>query len=1435
MFAKIIAFSVREKTGVFAAVLLLAVAGIYALGGIPVDAVPDITNNQVQVVTTSQSLTAEDVERFITIPIELRMANLPGVEGVRSISRFGLSIVTVIFSDEVPVMRCRQMVGEQLAGIQSDVPPHLGSPSMMPITTGLGEIYQYTLEVDPAWRNVYDATYLRSLHDWVVKRKLAGIEGVVEISSFGGFVKQYEVAVRPARLNALDIGMEDLIAALQANNANAGGSYITSGTEAVYIRSEGLLRHTDDLRRVPVAHRRGIAITTADAAEVRQGHAPRYGALTRNGEGEAVGGITLMLKGANARNTVAKVKERVEEVQSTLPQGIRIVPYLDRSELVNRSIATAVRNLVEGGLIVGFILVFFLGSYKMGLLVASVIPLSMLFALVMMRIFGLSANLMSLGAIDFGIVVDGAIIIVEGVMHAMAAMAGGVALTKKGMDKLVIREAGSIYQSAAFGVLIILVVFVPVLQLGGVEGKMFRPMALTLMFALGGGMLLSLTYVPAAAALLLKDFNPATRTYGNRVMEWMRRGYSNRLERALPSARLLLLVAVAALALTVWRMAHMGALFLPDLEEGDLAMQMAIPPGSSLDQTIAMTTEVERLLMERFPEVKAIVSKIGTAEIPTDPMAIEDADIMILLHPKDQWTSAAARQELVARMEEALAIYPEVSFEFSQPIQLRFNELLSGSKGTIAVKIFGPDPDVLHQLGTRAEALIATVPGADAKLERTQGLRQMVLRYDREALARYGISIAESNRALETAFAGVKVGEVYEGEARYDLVVRMHPDERSRTDVSSLVLHTASGNTVPMSAIARFEPDLGPAMVSREHAQRRITIGVNVMSRSLTEIVHDIQNQIESNMELPPGYSIAYAGEYQNYIEAGKRLGTVVPISLAIILALLYFAYHRWRYALLVFALVPFTTIGGIWMLTIRDMPFSISAGVGFIALFGVGVLNGIVLVSHMNLLRSEHPDMALREVVLLGASDRFRPVMLTAMVATLGFLPMALSTGAGAEVQRPLATVVLGGLVVNTLLTLFLLPLCYLWMEGGRRHTLPVAGLALLALIGIPEGAAAQESIDWDTFKERAMENNPYLEMSALRRMKAKERQGEAWAIAPTNISYGYGQLNMATIRNDFQWNVVQDFGNPVAHARRAKLLKDETTAATLDLTLQNIDFDAALTLAWHEWTVARARSTFAERHRSMLDSLLTFVKMQARQGAITPVEAAIVEGSVVRYGMLATELYSMYLSRRSQAETLSGINLSELLPEGDETFVERLSLPEEMGIDLRLMEGALGVDLAEQARKTAGAALLPSVHAGFQYARLEGIPEAIAWQVGVGIPLWYKADRARLRQAELDVILADRRREADATRWRADYRAALETHMEYSIGYRTNGPALRNSAQNLLRGASAAYRRGETDAYQLVQAVTAATDLQMAYYDLCAQYGQTLIYLYRYRTLTR
>ncbi len=1035
MLDTIIKFSIKNKFIIAIMTLLLVIWGIWSATKIPIDAQPDITNNQVQIITLCPTLAGQEVEQLVTFPIEQSIVNLPDLEEVRSISRFGLSVITVVFDDDVDIYFARQLISERLKEAESKIPAGIGIPELAPVSTGLGEVYQYILHPKKGSEKKYTAMDLRTMQDWIVARQLYGTPGIAEINSFGGLLKQYEVAVNPDRLKAMSISITDIFTALEKNNENTGGAYIDKKPNAYFIRGVGLVKTLEDVGNIVVKNDTGsVPIFIKDVAEVRFGSAVRYGAMTYNGEVDAVGGVVMMLKGENADKVVNRVKEKIPTIQKSLPEDVIIEPYLDRTDLVGRAMNTVKTNLIEGALIVIFVLVIFLGNLRAGLIVASAIPLSMLFALAMMNLFGVSANLMSLGAIDFGLIIDGSVIVVEATMHHLGMRKSMKRLTQQEMDEEVFVSASKIRTSAAFGEIIILIVYIPILTLVGIEGKMFTPMAKTVGFAILGALILSFTYIPMMSALFLPKKMSGKKNFSDKLMDFLQKIYEPLLHKAIKAKYIFIGLSVSLFAFSIYLFSRMGGEFLPTLGEGDFAYHCILPQGTSLSQSIETSMQASRIIKE-FDEVKMVVGKTGAAEVPTDPMPPEATDMMVILKPQKEWKTKKTYDELAEEINEKLEAIPGVFFEKNQPIQMRFNELMTGIRQDVAVKIFGEDLDVLLEYANKVSAVIQSVEGATSpQVERVSGLPQINIEYDRTRMANYGLNVQDVNSIISTAFAGKAAGVVYENERRFDLVVRLDSLHRSSIeDVSNLFVPMANGNQIPLSQIAKIDYKLGPAQISREDGKRRIVIGFNVQNRDVASVVKEIQAKLDTEVKLPSGYYFTYGGQFENLQKATDRLLVAVPISLLLIFILLYFTFHSIREALLVYAAIPMSAIGGVFAMLLRGMPFSISAGVGFIALFGIAVLNGIVLITTFNRLEKEGwKDLVPR--VIEGTKTRLRPVLMTAMVASFGFLPMAISTGAGAEVQKPLATVVIGGLISATLLTLFILPLLYITFNGKNK-----------------------------------------------------------------------------------------------------------------------------------------------------------------------------------------------------------------------------------------------------------------------------------------------------------------------------------------------------------------------------------------------------------------
>jgi cobalt-zinc-cadmium resistance protein CzcA len=1140
MLNKIIHWSISNKLIVGIMTLGLITWGVFSLKNLPIDAVPDITNNQVQIVTSSPSSGAEDIERLVTFPVEQTMATIPGIEEIRSFSRFGLSVVTIVFTEETDIYWARQQVSERLSEAKNQIPAGFGEPSMAPLSTGLGEIYQYIIKPKKGFEAKYNSTELRTIQDWVIRRQLLGVEGVADVSGFGGKLKQYNIAIDLVRLKGFGLNVGDVFKAVEQNNQNTGGAYIERNSSTTYIRTDGLMKSIQDIEQTIISQSdAGTPVLVKDVAKVEIGAAVRYGALTYNNTGEAVGGIVLMLKGANSSKVILDVKERMEQIKKTLPVGVEVKVYLDRTKLVNNAISTVTKNLIEGALIVITVLVLLLGNFRAGLIVASVIPLAMLFAISLMNVFGVSGNLMSLGALDFGLIIDGAVIIVESTLHLLYHH-GNQTLKQEQMDVQVYKSASKFAKSAVFGQIIILVVYFPLLALVGIEGKMFRPMAQTVMFAIIGALILSLTYVPMISALFLSKKIRVKVNISDRIVAFFKRIYMPVLNAFLRRQKLVLGGLGALIVISVLLFNQLGAEFIPSLDEGDFAVETRLITGTSLTKTIDATNKVSDVLLKNFPEVKQVVGKIGTAEIPTDPMPMEACDLMIILKDKDEWVSASTKEELAEKMQHKLEEnVPGVSFGFLQPIQMRFNELMTGAKQDVVVKIYGEDLEKLSSYASQIGKLAESIEGVqDVYVEEMTGLPQMIVSYDRLALSKYNISIDDVNRSINISFAGQAAGLIFEGEKRFDLVVKLDSVNReSMADLKSVTVTSPLGVQVPLDQLADVKFEKGPNQIQRDDAKRRILVGFNVRGRDVESIVNELKSKIDSKVKFDVGYYPTFGGTFKNLENARARLSIAVPVALLMIFFLLYLTFQSLKQATLIFSAIPLAALGGILALWSRGMPFSISAGVGFIALFGVAVLNGIVLISEFNSLKKEGYTNRLR-IVLMGTRVRLRPVLLTALVASLGFLPMAISHGSGAEVQKPLATVVIGGLITATILTLFVLPIFYLFTE---RKSIKVKKkktfiMTLFLLIGIQSFGQVTQQMSLEQCLAIAKEQNLSLKASELQ-IQNEILLGKAANVMPkTSATFMTGQYN-SYYKKDNNVSISQTIPFPTVFAKEKAL----------------------------------------------------------------------------------------------------------------------------------------------------------------------------------------------------------------------------------------------------------------------------------------------------------
>ncbi len=1434
MFKAIVHFSIQKKLFVGLTTLFLLLGGIYAMMTLPIDAVPDITNNQVQIVTVSPTLAPQEVEQLITMPIEIAMSNIMNVEEIRSVSRFGLSLVTVVFKESVPTLDARQLINEQIQTVAGEIPTELGTPELMPITTGLGEIYQYVLSVEPGYEEKYDAMELRTIQDWIVKRQLSGIPGIVEINSFGGYLKQYEVAVDPDALYSLNITIGEVFEALNRNNQNTGGSYIEKINKAYYIRSEGMIGKIKDIERIVITNRGGIPIHISDVGSVRFGSAKRFGAMTKDGEGECVGGIAMMLKGANANVVTKELEARVERVQKMLPEGVRVEPYLNRSELVDRNISTVIRNLIEGALIVFIVLIIFLGNVRAGLIVASVIPLAMLFAFILMRVFGVSANLMSLGAIDFGIVVDGSIVILEGMLaHIYSRRLMGRTLSAEEMDREVEAGAGHVARSATFAVLIILIVFFPLLTLTGIEGKYFTPMAKTLVFCIIGALILSLTYVPMMASLFLKRTISSKPTFADRFFGKLNGVYRRTLHFCLRHIWGTIACSFAALAVSLFLFTRLGAEFIPTLDEGDFAMQMTLPAGSSLTHSIELSKQAEETLMKNFPEIKHVVAKIGTAEVPTDPMAVEDADIMIVMKPFKEWTSASSRAEMVEKMKASLEPITGAEFNFSQPIQLRFNELMTGAKADIAIKLYGEDMAELYKKAKEASLFVEQVPGAaDVIVEQAMGLPQLVVHYDRAKIARYGMNIEELNTIIRTAYAGEAAGVVFENERRFDLVLRLDNDKVADLNLDKLFVRTAEGIQIPVSEVATIELVNGPLQINRDATKRRIVIGVNVRDADIQKVVRTIQETLDKHIKLEPGYYFEYGGQFENLQNAIDTLTIVIPVALSLILLLLFFAFKSVTYSLVVFSTVPLSLIGGILALWLRGLPFSISAGVGFIALFGVAVLNGILMINHFNNLRKQTKyQMTTNRILAKGCPHLLRPVFLTGLVASLGFVPMAIAKSAGAEVQRPLATVVIGGLIVSTILTLIIIPVFYRLVNSSaawKRQRWLKRLLPFLLFLGILFPTHAQQTVSLEEAVTIALENHPRLKTATASIERSRASRGESWEVSPTTFNYSWGQINGET-RNDNQMEITQSLGSLLTPFYKNALVNRQVATGEYYRDLVKKEITAEVKRAWAYYQYAFHLCALYKEQIEWAGRLRKASQLRYEQGDITLLErnmsSTLVADLQTRLSQAEEEL--QLATRRFSWTCYSD---SPLLPMDTTLVLFPACVAEIAPSDIHLNYFRSVADEKKAMLRIERSRFFPELSVGYVRQKIAPLSGLDSWMVGISFPVLFFPQHSRVRQAKIDSYIA--RTEAES-----NIRQLNNKVEELSVALRKEGEHIRYyttgalpEADALLKSATVQFKESETDITQFVQSLNAAREIRRGYIEAVYAYNISALELELY-----
>lgn len=1444
MLEKIIAFSIKNKFIIALMTLALVVWGVWSATKLPIDAVPDITNNQVQIITVCPTLAGQEVEQLVTYPIEQSIANLPDLEELRSISRFGLSVITVVFKDKVDIYFARQLINEKLKEAQEKIPKGVGTPELAPVSTGLGEVYQYIIHPKKGSESKYTAMDLRTMQDWIVARQLYGTAGIAEVNSFGGLVKQYEVSVNPDRLIAMGVTIPEIFIALEKNNENTGGAYIDKKPNAYFIRGVGLIGSFDDIKNIVVKNNpNGIPILIKDVAKVQFGNAVRYGAMTYNGEVDAVGGVVMMLKGHNASDVISRIKEKMLTIQKSLPEDVVIEPYLDRTDLVDRAISTVEKNLIEGALIVIFVLVLFLGNLRAGLIVASAIPLSMLFALGMMNIFGVSANLMSLGAIDFGLIVDGAVIVVEATIHHLGLRKGIGKLTQTEMDNEVLVSAAKIRKSAAFGEVIILIVYIPILTLVGIEGKMFGPMAQTVSFAIIGALILSFTYIPMMCALVLSKKKTHKENLSDRMMRALHNIYSPLLDKAIRFKSLVIGATVTLFLVSVFIFSRMGGEFLPTLQEGDFAFHCILPQGTSLSQSLETSMQASRLIKE-FDEVKMVVGKTGSAEVPTDPMPPEATDMMIILKQPSEWKRDISYNELADEMEEKLSEIPGVFFEKNQPIQMRFNELMTGIRQDVAVKIFGENMDTLLLYANKVAEVIQKTEGAtEPMVERVSGLPQIVIRYNRAQIANYGLNIEDINHIVSTAFAGGSAGVVFENERKFDLVVRLDSTHRNNIDdVSHLYIPTANGTQIPLSQVAEIKMELGPAQISREDGKRRIVVGFNIKDRDVESVVEDIEKQITEKVKLPEGYYYTYGGTFENLREASQRLMIAIPVALALIFMLLYFTFTSVKQATLIFTAIPMAAIGGVFALLLRDMPFSISAGVGFIALFGVAVLNGIVLISTFNNLKKDGMSDII-ERIKEGTKIRLRPVLMTAAVASFGFLPMALSHGAGAEVQKPLATVVIGGLITATFLTLFVLPLLYLIFSSkfnirGKKLATVVAFL-FFSFGNVMAQSDDLKIISVDDAISTALKNNLEVQSQQLNVQSSTILKKSVFELPKTDVNFQFGQYN--SIHQDKAFQILQSIPFPTYYTAKSGLYKAELQGSQLQQQVTANEVKAQVQYWFYQLQYLQT----AKKQLQSLDSLyydfVSAANLRYKTGETNLLEKTTAETKRGQLLLLLkqneTEFKIAYNSLKTlmnTSEDFTIIDSENLQPLILSSLLDTTHIANNPSLKVLYQQAVI----AEQFKKVEIASTLPNFNVGYFNQSLigfqnvngnevyfDGSKRFQGFNIGVSIPLTFFSNASKIKSFDYKQQALQKEADNGKLLLQNQLQNAFQQYNQNLEQYNYYKSTALPNADIIVSTATVGFKSGDIGYIEYLQALQTATDVQLNYLQSVNQINQSII----------
>ncbi len=1432
MLSRIISFSIENKLIIGIFIVGLIGWGSYEVTRLPIDAVPDITDNQIQVITVSPALGATDVERLITFPIEQSCSNIPGLKNIRSFSRFGLSLVTVVFDDDIDIYWARQQISERLLQVRASIPDGIGSPEMAPVTTGLGEIYQYVVRPKRGYEHRYSAMDLRTIQDWTIRRQLLGTPGVADVSSFGGQLKQYEIAVKTENLKGYGVTIADIFDALERNNENTGGAYIEKGPRVLYIRTEGLTKGLADIERIVVKKlSNGVPVLMRDVANIGFGYATRYGAMTFNGEAEVAGAVVMMLKGENSSAVIKNVKNKIAEIQNSLPEGVVIEPFLDRTKMVNNAINTVKVNLIEGALIVVFVLVFFLGNLRAGLIVSSVIPLSMLFAIILMNKFGVGGNLMSLGAIDFGLIVDGSVIVVEAILHRFhhsKHFAKVGLLTQPQMDQEVGRSTGSMIKSAAFSQIIILIVYIPILSLEGIEGKMFKPMAYTVAFAILGAFILSVTYVPMVSALFLNKRISHKKSLADRMMAWLERRYQPLVRYVLTIPKATIIVTVLIFALSVVVLRNMGGEFIPELEEGDFAVETRLLTGSSLTNTINTTQKTAKILVERFPEVEKVVTKIGSSEIPVDPMPLEASDMIVVLKPKSEWTSASSFDELAEKMTAQLTDVPGVSFGFQYPVQMRFNELMTGARQDVVCKIFGEDLDTLAHYSNKLGNLVNTVEGAEnLYVETVTGMPQVVITYNRDAMAMYGLTVRDVNNTVNAAFAGQAAGVVFEGEKRFDLVVRLEQGLRkSLSDVENLLIPVDQFNQVPLSKVATIEEIVGPNQIQRENTRRRIIVGFNVVGRDVQTIVEELQRKVDAQLKLPTGYTITYGGTFENLNAAKERLAIVVPVALILIFLLLYFAFGSVKLGLLIYSAIPLSAMGGIFSLWMRDMPFSISAGVGFIALFGVAVLNGILLISEFTRLKKEGWHDTPR-IIVHATKTKLRAILMTALVPSLGFIPMALSKGAGAEVQKPLATVVIGGLIISTLLTLFVLPVLYNLAEKKSIRIQPrLAALVILCLsLAASISSNAQQPLTLEDAITIGLKHNADIQVSRLNQTYYEKLRKTSFDPDPTSAVVEFGQMN--SVANDTKFGLSQSIEFPSVYINQSKINKSNVAISEIELRKDESELKSEIKTRFYELAILQQRIELLRRADSIYHQFQKKTERRLALGDADVLENSTAVNQRQQARNQINQILTEYEVKLNEFQLLLGLDTA-VMPDVDNIIYPFVTTDTALANSPSIRLQSALLKQSELAFKLEQSKLLPELTVGYNNLSLIGFQRVgdaeqyfgksdrfTYWSVGMGIPIFNQAQRKRIQASKIEMQMQEVASGYSQRKVRAEFENYTKRFREAANQVASYEESLHATSNSILNTASKRLEAGEIGYLEWVILVNQSIEIKARYLD--------------------